>query len=146
MCPRLLRQLHNETTPSPEPTPAETPNYRYRADQVNNPYREQFTYGRKPRTFKERYIESKKNEPKPKIGHGDRGRDYLDIKRSDSDRKTSFFKNELRCRFSDLGITPELSRQVAELGVVHPTYHQSDVIPELLKNKNCVFISPTGSG
>ena len=141
----LVRHVHNEP-PTPESIP-QLPNYRSRAEDLNNPYRDQFSYGRKPRTFRERYIESKKNEAKPKIGTGDGNAvtDYLGIKRTEHS-KNSFYKTDQRGRFSDLGVISELARQVAELGVVHPTTVQSDVIPVLMQNNNCVFIGPTGSG
>ena len=56
------------------------PNYRAVTQHNNNPYKDQFL-NRKPRTFRERYIESIRNTPKPKIGVGDSDYDFLHIKR-----------------------------------------------------------------
>ena len=70
----------------------------------------------------------------------------MNFERGTTQRKLAFYRDQKRVTFSELGILPELSRQIAELGVVYPTHHQSDVIPVLLENRNCVFISPTGSG
>ena len=124
------------------------PHYRDRADRFNNPYRDLYPQnrGKKPATFRERFVEAKRNEPKPRIGVGDDPKNFLNLQRRTAHRKGAFYRDGGRVTFSDLGLMPELGAQIAELGVVYPTHHQGDVIPVLLENKNCVFISPTGSG
>ena len=141
----LLRMCSRfESTPS-DSTSA---NYRSIAEASNNPYRPLYEEirGRKPRTFRERFIESKKNQARPRIRDDCEKRDEVTMAGSTENRQMSFYKDRTRSRFVDLGISGEISRQIAELGVVNPTFHQSDVIPVLLEKKNCVFISPTGSG
>ena len=142
---RLLIRSATTVSPGEDDT---LPKYRDRASRYNNPYQDLFRNqkGKKPTTFRDRFIEAKRNEPKPKIGTGDKPKDFINFERGTTQRKLAFYRDQGRVTFSELGILPELSRQIAELGVVYPTHHQSDVIPVLLENRNCVFISPTGSG
>lgn len=48
--------------------------------------------------------------------------------------------------FISLGISPHLVNELSEMGISVPTEVQKDVIPAVLKNKNLIVQSPTGTG
>ncbi|SHJ07898.1 Superfamily II DNA and RNA helicase [Dethiosulfatibacter aminovorans DSM 17477] len=48
--------------------------------------------------------------------------------------------------FSDLGVEPSIIKAIEEMDFINPTEVQKEAIPEVLKNKDLIVMSKTGSG
>jgi len=63
-----------------------------------------------------------------------------------ADSVDSVLRGEEKKSFADIGVTPWLVSSLSEMAIIKPTGIQKGCIPEILKGRDCIGGSRTGSG
>jgi ATP-dependent RNA helicase DDX49/DBP8 len=63
-----------------------------------------------------------------------------------ADSEDSVLRGEEKKSFADIGVTPWLVSSLSEMAIIKPTGIQKGCIPEILKGRDCIGGSRTGSG